>query len=99
MGTAEIIGMIGVPLLLLFVINSIDKEHIYLKLLLMFFVFDGIFLIGAYVSNTANTDLHLTFFRHTGAIIFTFALYILIYFIYSVIKYLMKSGKLSGWKK
>jgi len=103
MSEALMMGFIAVPIILLYIINTLDKEHVFLKVLLMFFVFDAIFLIGAFVSDVTNTNITLTFFRHTIAIISTFIIYTFIYFIYSVMDYMGKlpnvKGKFRGWNK
>lgn len=92
-------AFISIPIILLLVISRLDKEHNFLKILLMFFVFDGVFLIGAYISDPTSTNIYLTFYKHTIAILTTFVLYVFVFFIYKTFQYFEKLPKIKGWKK
>jgi len=94
-----ILAMIGVAIILLIIYASIEKEHIYLKILLLFFVMFIIFMIGAFISNPFNYNIHFTFYKLVLTIVFSFILYVFIYFIYTSFKYMESIGKDRGWGK
>lgn len=96
MDTAIMLGMLGVPILLLIIIHTLDKQHILLKLLLMFFVFWGIFIIGAVIADPANTGLYVVFFRYTSGIVTLFVFYMFIYIVYLVFQH---AKSLLAWRK
>lgn len=98
MATSTIIGMAIVPFLLLGIINSLDKEHTFLKVLLFFNVFFGLFIMGAYVVDQTNINILSTFYKYIIGIVSTFCVYVFLYFVYISFKYLEKLGKFRGWK-
>ena len=93
------IGYIAIPLILLYVMGQLEKEHTFLKVFLMFFTFSGIFLIGALIVNPESATLPLTFYKYTITIFSTFVLYVFVYFIYKMFQYFETIPKIKGWKK
>ena len=99
MNIAQIIPFVAVPAIIMLIASQLEKEHTYLKMLLFFFSFFGIFLIGAYVANPSSTTINTTFYKYCIGIVITFIGYVLIYFIYSSLNYLSELAKIRGWKK
>ena len=94
-----ILAMVGVACILLFIYVVIDKEHVYLKILLLFFTMFIIFIIGAFISNPFNYNIHFTFYKLILTIVYSFILYVFIYFIYTVFQHFEDVGKERGWKR
>ena len=85
---AFIILLIGTIIVLLFVMSQLSKEHFLFKLLLFFFVFIILQLLGNYgttIVEAGNTSA-LIFFNIALWLWRLFVTYVLVYFIYSLFK-------------
>lgn len=98
-----ILGIFIFCFLLLYIAFNLEKVHVFLKLIILFVVIFIQNITGKIILNivvyTIYEPVGLIFYTAILWFIRIFVVYVLIYFIYSILDYMGKIPSIKGWKK
>ena len=98
-----LLAVIGFCFILLYIAFSIEKVHVFFKLIILFTVIFIQIYLGSVVLNLVESTIFesigFVFYNSVLWFIRLFVIYVFVYFTYTVFEYFETMPKIKGWKK